>query len=399
VIRRLQILLIVLSMSTALHGQNWSSFLDTSRAADWTKAGFSIPAYVANCATQPSLTASSSGAAGANATAIQNALASCDASHNVVNIPAGTYYVAAITYPSHGKQVLRGAGPTSTFLISTGEAACEGYHGGICMIDASPVYSGSTEVQYNTGTNTCRWIAGIAQGSTSLTFSNCNSAPPLNRLIILDQVVDQADNSGVYICNETTPASCNYDGTGGSFGRPTRNQTQTVYTTGVTALGGGSYTVTIATPVYFTNIQAGRNPGVWWANGTTTLNGLENLSIDGTADSTNTVNMYDCYQCWAKNVTFLNGARSSFVAMQSANVVLRDSYFYESQSGSPVSYNIESQISSGGFVENNIIQKTTLPWMVNSGTGWVFAYNFAVNEKSFAPPTYLGGAAVGGTVV
>lgn len=379
-----RLLLIIALLPVPVMAQNWSTFIDSSRAYDWTTGvGFTIPSYSVNCSTQPTLTAGS-GSAAANATAIVNALASCDATHNVVNIASGTFYVAAITYPSHGKQVIRGAGPNSTKLISTAEASCEGFQGGLCMIDASPVYSGSTEVQYNTGTQQCKWTGGLTQGSTSITLSSCGGTPPNGQLIILDQIVDQTDNSGVYICNETTPYSCNYDGTGGSFGRPTRNMTQTVHVTGVTSLGGGSYTVTISPGIVFTDIQSGRNPGAWWSSTITTLNGLENLTLDGSADSTNSLNMYDCYQCWAKNVAFLNGARASAVAMQSANVVIRDSYFYGSQSGSPVSYNIESQISSFGLIENNIMEQTTLPVMMNSGTGWVIDYNYGVGSKGFA---------------
>ena len=96
--------------------QSWSSFIDSSRAVDWSKAGFTIPNYSTNCSTQPSLLSGSSPAS-ANASSILKALASCDSSHNVVNIPAGTWYVGGITYPSHGQQVLRGAGPTATRLI------------------------------------------------------------------------------------------------------------------------------------------------------------------------------------------------------------------------------------------------------------------------------------------
>src|SRR5215831_16258497 len=99
-----RLLFLIAAISLSAYSQPWSTFLNSSRAIDWSSAGFSIPNYTVNCSTQPSLTANSSGAAGTNATAIQNALNSCDATHNVVNIPAGTYYVSGITYPSHGKQ-------------------------------------------------------------------------------------------------------------------------------------------------------------------------------------------------------------------------------------------------------------------------------------------------------
>src|ERR1700751_5189428 len=111
--RPYRLLVFLTAFSLSAHAQNWSTFLDASRAIDWTGAGFTIPAYSTNCARQPRLT-TGSGAAAANSTAIQNALASCDATHNVVNIPAGTYYVAGWTYGSQGKQVVRGAGPNAT---------------------------------------------------------------------------------------------------------------------------------------------------------------------------------------------------------------------------------------------------------------------------------------------
>src|SRR5271157_1339273 len=129
--RRLLFLLVLFSISA--QAQNWSSFLDSSRAIDWTSAGFTIPSYTVNCSTQPTLQTGSSHAA-ANTTAIQNALASCDATHNVVNIPAGTYYVAGIKYGTQGNQVLRGAGPNSTTLVVTAETGCSGVGTGICMM-------------------------------------------------------------------------------------------------------------------------------------------------------------------------------------------------------------------------------------------------------------------------
>ena len=372
--------------------QNWSTFLDSSRAVDWTTAGFTIPNYTTSCATQPTLTANSSSAAGANASAIQNALASCDSSHNVVNIPAGTYYVAGITYPAHGNQVVRGAGAASTKLISTSEAGCEGFTAGICMIDASPVYNGSSSILPG-GSQQCSWSAGYAKGTTTITLSSCGAAPPSNQFIFLDQANDSSDNGGIYICDENSPSSCNYDGTGGSVGRvingSTHAQVQAAYVTGVTSQGGGSYSVTISPGVYFSNIRSSQSPGAWWTS-VTTNNGLENLTIDGSSDSYYTMNMYDCYHCWAKGVAFLNGARASVGIRQSAFNVVRDSYFYQAQGHQSVSYNIDLNITSGNLIENNIMQQTTPTITINNGTGNVVDYNFGVNQIAFSGYTWPG---------
>src|SRR4051794_14488440 len=81
-------LVLLTAFSLTASAQNPSSFLDSSRVTNWESAGFTIPNYTANCLVQPVLVADSSAAAGTNATAIQLALASCDATHNVVNIPA-----------------------------------------------------------------------------------------------------------------------------------------------------------------------------------------------------------------------------------------------------------------------------------------------------------------------
>ncbi|MBS1806274.1 MAG: hypothetical protein JST28_23270 [Acidobacteria bacterium] len=381
-------LLATVGLSSA-SAQSWSSFLDSSRAIDWTKAGFSIPNYSTNCVTQPTLLTGSS-AASANASSIQNALASCDSTHNVVKIPAGTWYVAGITYPPHGRQVLRGAGPTSTKLISTGQDQCEGYNAGICMIDGSPMYYGNQEI-LSGGSQQCSWTAGYAKGSTTITLSNCGSAPPSNHLIFLDQANDSSDTGGVYVCDETTNSSCNYDGTGGAFGRKingvSHSQVQATYVTGVTSSGGGTYTVTISPGVYFTNIRSSQGPGAWWS-GQTQLNGLEDLTVDGSSDSNSTVGMYDCYQCWVKNVTLLNGARSSIFMRQSGFDVIRDSYFYQAQGHQQISYNIESQIASGFLIENNIMQQTTEPMIFNGSSGGVVAYNLGVGLISFPSTTW-----------
>jgi len=77
---------------------------------------------------------------------------------------------------------------------------------------------------------------------------------------------------------------------------------QVVYITGVTSLGGGSYTVTISPGVYSTNVRSGQNPGAWWP-GFAQNEGIENLTLDGTSDPDGTLAMFSCYQCWAKKHT------------------------------------------------------------------------------------------------
>jgi len=380
-----------------LSAQNWNGIIDVSRAIDWTQGvGFTIPNYTTNCSNQPALL-TGSGNAAANSNAIRKALASCDATHNVVNIPTGTYYVAGIAFGTQGKQVLRGAGPMSTTLISTSEDGCGGAAAGLCMISASPVYNGSGAVMPPSGSQQCSWTAGYAQGTTTITLSACGGAPPANHLIILDQANDTTDTSGVYVC-DTNIANCGYEGSSGgnNNGRfisgKTHSQQQVASVTSVKSLGGGSYSVTISPGVYFTNVRSSQSPGAWWSDMVQNV-GLENLTFDGSQDADHTVVMYDCYQCWVKNVRSENAGRAHVFLYQSANDVVRDNYFYQSQSHYSESYVVESEESSAFLVENNIFQQVTNPLMFGQGSGAVVGYNFSIDDiytgsASFAAAAY-----------
>ena len=200
--RTYQLLFFLAVFGISASAQNWSPFLDSSRATNWTSAGFTIPSYSANCSTQPSLS-TGSGAASANATAIQNALKSCDSSHNVVSIPAGTWYVAGIQFGTQGHQVLRGAGPNSTNVILTAEIGCGGLFHGVCMMDGNPTYNGNSVVLPG-GADQCQWTGGLSQGSTSITLSGCGSAPPANQMIIhhnprYDSFAEMNDDKVIYV--------------------------------------------------------------------------------------------------------------------------------------------------------------------------------------------------------
>lgn len=382
--KRLSIALLLLS-STLLWPQAWSTFIDPSRAIDWTSVGFAIPSYTVNCATQPSL-ATGSGSATANTTSIQNSLNSCDATHNVVLIPSGTWYANQVSFGSQGKQVLRGAGPLATDLIFESTGGCAGGIGnqGLCLQDPSGLYNGSAAVLPPSGTQQCLWTAGYAQGTTSITLSSCGGTPPLHKILVLDQANDTTDTTGIYVCqqNNSTPSNCNNDGTGNNNGRViggvSYSQQQVTYITGVTSLGGGSYTVTVSPAVYFTNIRSGQSPGAWWP-GFVQLMGVENMTLDG-SNLSGTISLGQCYQCWIKNVRSLTAGRNHIGIYMSANDVVRDSYFYAAQSYGTSSYGVEFEEASAVLVENNIFQKTVAPIMFGAGTGSVIGYNLSINN-------------------
>lgn len=364
----------------------WSTFIDASRATDWRSGvGFSIPSYTVACSTTVSLS-TGLGNAAANTTSIQNALASCDATHNVVNLPAGTYYINGTNFGTQGLQVLRGAGPTQTKLIGLTRASCGGQPGILCIRDSVGWYNGSAATQPG-GSNACTWSAGYAQGSTSLTMTSCGSAPPNGQTIILDQANDTADTSGILVCDDSATTCAIETGSGARDGRQiggvTYSEQQVTTITGVTSLGGGSYTVTISPGVYYNNIRSSQTPGAWWPGFVQNV-GIENLSLDGSQISfdsgSGNITWYDCYECWVKNVTSTYGSRFHIEAYQSARGIVRDSYFYQGLEHAQTAYGIESEESSGVLYENNIFQQLTAPFMFGNGSGNVIGYNFDIGS-------------------
>jgi hypothetical protein len=299
-----------------------------------------------------------------------------------VNIPAGTFYVAGWQYQPNGKQVVRGAGPKSTKIILTADACGGSQTAGICMAGPDGTYDGSDPVLPPSGNQQCQWTGGLSQGSTTITLSSCPAAPPVNQMLILDQANDSKDTGGVYQCDGSV-VGCNYEGGLNGNGRTVsgaqHSQQQVTYITGVTPAGSGSYSVTISPGVYFNNIRASQNPGGWWDTDVI-HDGLENLSIDGTGAGSHNISMMWCYQCWVQNVTSLNAAGDHIFLYESADGVIRNNYFYQSQSHASESYGIEWEIASAFLVENNIFQQTTNPLMFGAGTGNVAGYNYSIDD-------------------
>ena len=397
----LALLFLAVGIATVPHAfaQAWSGIIDPSRATDWTTAGFTIPNYSVPCATQPTLTPNSSSSAVANTTAIQNALASCDAMHNVVNIPAGTYYVAGITFGSQGAQVLRGSGSNSTYLIMTTTVGCSGIATGVCMIPSAYYYTGNSAVLPPSGTRQCLWTAGYSQGTTSITLNSCpGGAPPVGQMLVLDQANDLADNNGIYVCDSFTSSqsggsSCTQnDGSpanadGRQIGGYTYSQKQIVTVQSVSGSGTGPFTAAISPGIYFNNIRSSQSPGAWWP-GTVANDGLENVTIDGTSVGTNNIELAACSQCWVKGIRSIDAARAHVMILSGANDVIRDSYFYQNQGHLEDVYGLEIEQASGIQIENNIFQQVTAPVMCGDCSGSVIDYNFGV-DLLFGNPSYM----------
>ena len=245
-----------------------------------------------------------------------------------------------------------------------------------------------------------RWYG---KGSTNITLTNCGGAPPLNQTIILDQANDTSDTGGIYLCDNATngctvetPNVPSGNGDGRIISNVTHSLQQVAYVTGVTSAGSGSYTVTISPGVYFNNIRSSQSPGVYWT-GFVQNDGLENMTIDHSLTTSDTaINLYNCYQCWVKNVRSLSAMRDHVWINLGLDDVVRDSYFYGSQSSGSQSYAIELEESSGVLIENNIFQQTTNPLMFGQSTGTVVGYNYSIDDiysggsGQFVQASYMG---------
>lgn len=382
--------------------QGWSTFLDSSRATTWGgTVGFTVPYYSTPCPTQPKMLSGSSNAS-ANTSSIQTALASCGP-NQVVNLPAGTYYVAGITFGRQGYQVLRGTGAnptnctTSTCLILTASAGCSGLQAGVCMIAGNLASTGNPGVLPPGGTRQCSWTGtngtvGIyTQGATSIILNSCpGGPPPAGQQLVLDQSNDLSDNGGVYLCDSYTSSQNGGSACTVNDGAPTNadgrringytySEKQIVMVRSVSGSGTGPFTVTISPGVYFNNIRSSQTPGAWQP-GTVVNDGLEDVYIDGSALSLDNIQMAGCYDCWIKGVASYDASRAHVLVLVSSHDVIQSNYFYQSQSHAEESYGVEFESTSADLMENNICQQLTNCLMSGNTSGTVVDYNFAVGN-------------------
>jgi hypothetical protein len=394
----MQFLIAFLALPGSVYAQGlWSGILDPSRAYDWRyNVGFTVPSYTTPCPTQPTLQTGSSNAS-ANTTAINNAIASCTSTQNVVNLPVGTYYIAGFTWAGKSNVVVRGAGPNDTYLYDTTPAGCYGYTGaGFCM-GANAMWSGNAAVQPG-GSQACSWTAGYSQGTTSITLNSCGSTPPVGGILVLDQADDTTDTGGIFLCSTYDSAvNCTQKGNSSPSNADGRVISGTEYSEqqltiiqSVSGSGSGPYTVTISPGVYFNNIRTSQNPGAWWASSNITLDGLENLTLDHSTDTSTNIGglIIWCNHCWVKNVRSIDCKTNCVDMITDVQPVVRDSYFYGAQSYGTNSYTVEMSQVSGALVENNIMQNTMSPDIKDAVTGSVSAYNFT---PLIASPNYMQG--------
>ena len=366
--RSLLLFLIILCYSSYSHAQAWSGIIDSSRAIDWSRAGTTIKNRTTICATL---------SPGASASQISSAISSCPA-NQVVFLNAGTYNLSGgINFGGHNNVTLRGAGPIQTVLQFSSGDGCGGQGGDICVIDSSPAYVGSSQIQPG-GSNAHRWTAGYAKGATQITLDS-TSGLSVGSVIILDQANDTSDTGGIFVC-DTSP--CHQGGetsssNGRSIGGVDYNQTQIVTVTGISGNA-----VTISPALFMNNWRASQSPGVWWTSQITGV-GIEDLTVDnsGSGGSVHAgIYFYDANNSWVKNVKSLRGNRNHVWLYQSSHNVIRDSYFFGTQNGAQESYGVESFIASDNLIENNIFEQIASPIMSSGSSGNIYGYNFSTNN-------------------
>jgi hypothetical protein len=385
--------------TTTSYGQSpaWSTFIDSTRAVDWSTAGFAVPDYTVPCAVQPTgmmPDTNTPEAANANKLWIEMAIASCDTTHNVVNIPAGRYYVDGFWYKKDFV-VVRGAGSLLTTLLIVKSGLC--INGpGVCM--APPVnetHGGSLQAALTppVGSRQCAWTGGLTKGSNPITLSKCGgSPPPVGTIINLDQENDDYDTGGVFVCDSSTyninacsrQTSSNRKGRAvpaDVAGQPTRSNAQTVQVTGLVSNSDGTHTVTLARPVMLSNIRAERKPGVYWLKNAT-RDGIEDLTIDHSAatSATSPIGLHNCHECWISNVRSIKGGKAHISLWHASSPVVRNNYLFGSKTSGSQSYGILLDITSSALIENNIFHQVTTPIMPGAGVGSVIAYNFNVDN-------------------
>jgi len=361
--------LFLLVAPATTRAQQWSGIIDPSRAIDWSGAG--VPGGVPNrttiCATLNP---------GATSAQINSAIASCP-SGQVVFLNAGTYNLSSgIDFANHSNVTLRGAGANSTFLLFSGDTSCAGLGADICLENGETSYPGGPS-------NTANWTGGYSKGTTQITLSSTANLVAGKSLIVLDQLNDSSDPGTIFIC-ETTGVCSN--GGQASGERSNRSQQQIVL---VTAVNGN--TVTISPGLYMPNWRSSQSPGAWWSNTVVTASSVENLSVDhSNSNESGGIVLFNAYKCWVKGIRSINANRNHVWIYVSAHSIVRDSYFYGTQSAASQSYGVESYMGSDNLVENNIFQRITAPMIVNAASsGTVWGYNYAVNDYYSVSPNWM----------
>src|SRR5207247_568382 len=290
------------------HVQHLTGILDPRLAVDLSQAGVTggIPNRTTICSTLNP---------GATVAQITNAIAACP-SGQVVFLNAGTYNLSGALSIARSDVTLRGAGPDQTKLVFSSGSGCGNTTAVVC-VSGSGQWSGGPD-------NLTTWTAGYAQGTTVITLASVTNLA-VGQVLILDQLDDAADPGTVYVCGTL---SCSSEGQAAGGGRG-GNRAQMQFAE-VKAINTTTRQVPISPGLYMPNWRASQSPSAWWANTLAQNVGIENLLLDNRTAGAGSITVFNnAYKSWMKNIASIGGGSRSHVDQQySANLVVRDSFFW-----------------------------------------------------------------------
>lgn len=367
----LSIALVLLGCCSLSFAQNpWSGIVDTSRALNWSNAGYQgSTSRNTICFTESANTATAS--------SINSDIQACPAGQ-VVFLQAGNYTLSGGLIMK-SNVTLRGAGANATVLQFSSDTLCDGQGADICVMGENTYYGSSWILPG--GSQAANVTNGsLPAGTTAIILGSIGAtAPILGQYIYIDQNDVSADNGNFFVCdNQTAPCSLEGGAPGRTVNSLHSNQVQVVK---VTNINTGTHTYTISPGLYGNNWSTSLNPGAWWAATPMTGVGIENLTLDHTSSSELFgIEIFNAFDSWVSGVTSINANRNHVLLSQAAHITVQNSYFYGTKNAGVTSYGIESSLSSDNLVVNNIFQKVDAPIILGTAMGSVFAYNYTVND-------------------
>jgi chitodextrinase len=369
----------------------WSGILAPSRAINWSNAG--LPATLPDGETtvnpwtppiRPACTSAQAGTtvpipSSTSVSTINSAIANCSIANpngSYLLLGSGIFTIDANIQLYNVKNVtLRGSGPMSTTLkITSGNWISMGQAWGAGSgLFSSDYPAGTTSITLNSVSGNvpaAGMVAGVAQCDTGSGMPPCSGVPVDNGSLLI---------SGDYNAYQIGKNSVTTYG----------HQTQTVWVTGVTNNGGGSYTLTISSPgLYMSNWTTASGAKISWQNPTkiTVGVGLEDVTVKSESNSVNyNVLVDEAYASWVKGVRFIGaGANSSLgLAGVKSSLIMNNYFVASSDLTGHYNYGFFMGSSADNLVLNNISAGGLAAEYRGRNVGNVTAYNLA--RDGFTP--------------
>jgi hypothetical protein len=321
-----------------------------------------IPARTTVCATINASTYANG--LSSSSTGIQAKLDACPVGQ-VVMLSAGTFKITDTLLINKGI-VLRGAGPTLTFLkMPDGR-------------DQAVVAIGTQFISPNGGSTNL--TANAVKGTTSVMVAN-TAGLAAGTIVLVDELTD---------ASITRWSADNPAGSHGWFSRNERPLAQVMEVAGVVGL-----TVTFTTPFHIGFDMAHSAQLSRFSDPAVKNAGLEDLHVYGGEGGDGGGNIYlelTAYS-WVKNVESEYSAGGSVALFSSFRCVVRDSYFHNTKDPNPggAGYGITvNNASADNLIENNISWKFNKVMVMRaSGGGNVIGYNYMEDGYGEGYPTYV----------